>query len=71
MAEDGVVSLSEFIESFLDFTKKMKIPKQELIGRLQQLVAEAEGLDQVRERADLDEVKQKVARVDLVLSKYS
>lgn len=70
-AKDGVVSLSEFIESFLNFTKKMKIPKQELIGRLQQLVAEAEGLDQVRERADLDEVKQKVTRVDLVLSKYS
>jgi len=70
-AKDGVVSLSEFIESFLDFTKKLKVPKKELIERLQQLVAEAAGIDQVEERADIDEVKRKVTRVDLVLSKYS
>lgn len=67
-AKDGVVSLSEFIEHFLDFTKKVKLPKKVLVVKLKELAAEARG---EWERASLGEVKAAVSGVDAVLSKYA
>jgi len=43
LSTDGKISISEFLDHFLDFTKKLKIPKKELVFKLKQLVAEALG----------------------------
>lgn len=69
-AKDGVVSLAEFIEHFLEFTKQLKIPKKELILKLEKLVAEANGEAAEASRISLGEIKRQVSRVDGVLSKY-
>lgn len=66
-AKDGVVSQSEFIEHFLAFTKKLKIPKRELVSKLRQLVAEASG---TWTPADMDQVMREVSGVRSVLDKY-
>lgn len=66
--KDGLVSMGEFIEHFLDFTKLLKIPKKDLIARLKKLVEDAK--DEDWEPQDVDGIKREISKIDHVLDKY-
>lgn len=73
LSTDGKISMGEFIEHFLDFTKKLKIPKRDLVNKLKQLVAEANGEKPAEAPAsafDADKVKRDMEEMKKVLDKY-
>jgi len=84
-AHDGVVSIGEFIEHFLDYTKLLNIPKKDIVLKLKMLVQEAStatptgasGYQDGRfsgmsvAGADVDGIKGDLAKIHAVLEAYA